>query len=285
VIGTKSDHRSQITDHRSQITDLRSRITDHGSRITDHRFQVEVRNLSKSFRSPSGKTIPVLRDVSFSIAAGELIAITGASGAGKSTLLHLLGGLETQDSGTIDFAKMDSGAIDSAKMDSGTIDFAKMDGGAIDSGAIDFGGGRLKSPSISFVFQFHYLLTDLSALENVSLPLRIARVPNKEARQRALRALDAVGLGERHTHRIGDLSGGEQQRVAVVRALITEPEIVLADEPTGNLDTSIAAEIGALFADYARRRQAAVIIATHNESLAGICDRVLRLEDGQISES
>lgn len=266
MTGASLNFRSQITDLRSQITDLKSQISDRENAISDLRSQIsdqnsgvpgiQVRNLSKSFVSPSsivspsGKTIPVLRDVSFSVACGEIVAITGASGAGKSTLLHLLGGLDTQD-----------------------------------SGAIDRYSSRSRAPSISLVFQFHYLLPDLTALENVSLPLRIVRMPASEAQRLALRSLESVGLGERSAHRIGDLSGGEQQRIAVVRALITEPEIVLADEPTGNLDTSIATEIGALLADYARQRQAVVVVATHNEQLAGICDRVLKLHNGQISAS
>jgi lipoprotein-releasing system ATP-binding protein len=206
---------------------------------------LEVHNLSKSFFSPSGKTIPVLRDISFSVKAGELVAVMGASGAGKSTLLHLLGGLETPDEGEIKFPRS----------------------------------------VISFVFQFHYLLSDLSALENVSLPLRISRMSVDQAHQHGLQILASVGLAERTTHKVGDLSGGEQQRVAVARALITEPALVLADEPTGNLDSSIASEIGTLFANYARQKQAMVIIATHNEHLAAICDRVLVLRDGHVLES
>lgn len=216
----------------------------------DEKVGLEVHNLSKSFLSPAGKTIPVLRDVSLSVAFGEMVAITGASGAGKSTLLHLLGGLEIPDGGSIELDSLSN-----------------------------------TSPALSFVFQFHYLLPDLSALENVSLPLRISRVRTSEARQRAFQALESVGLADRQTHKIGDLSGGEQQRVAVARALVTEPKVVLADEPTGNLDASIASEIGTLFADYARRRKAAVIIATHNERLAEMCDRVFLLANGQLFET
>lgn len=216
-------------------------------------MQLRVTNLSKTFQSPTGKAIPILRDISFSVVPGEMVAIMGASGAGKSTLLHLLGGLETPDSGTIRFDDDTPQATNYSPI-----------------GAL-----------ISFVFQFHYLLPDLTAVENVALPLMIARVPTNESKQRAVRRLEEIGLGDRLTHKIGYLSGGEQQRVAVARVLITEPKLVLADEPTGNLDASIAEEIGALLANYCHERQAMVVIATHNQGLAQICDRTLILDDGQ----
>jgi len=220
---------------------------------------LRVMNLRKAFRSPAGKSIEVLRDVSFSVAAGETVAIMGASGAGKSTLLNLLGGLEIGHGGTMQFSRLETGDV---------------------TGRHHPWPGSLAS----FVFQFHYLLSDLTAAENVALPLMIGRIPGRESRRRAVTALQGMGLGDRLTHKIGYLSGGEQQRVAVARALITNPKLVLADEPTGNLDASIAEEIGALLVDYCRRRRAIVVIATHNDRLAALCDRVLLLEQGHIRE-
>jgi len=203
---------------------------------------MNVVDLRKSFIAPNGERIDVLRGVSFVAAGGESIAITGPSGSGKSTLLHLLGGLETPDHGTI--------AVDGQK--------------------------------IGFVFQFHYLLPDLSAVENVALPLLIARWNKKQAFARALELLRETGLAERADHPISHLSGGEQQRVAVVRALITEPKLLLADEPTGNLDEASSDQIGHTLVDYARKHEAITIIATHSPRLAGLCDRSLVLEGGRV---
>jgi len=211
---------------------------------------MKVSGLRKLFPSPTGVPIQVLENVSFSASAGEMVAIIGASGAGKSTLLHLLGGLETADSGEISFTGVNR------ESDS--------------------------RPSTSFVFQFHYLLSDFTAVENVALPLMINRVSAADARRQAIQLLSDVGLGERVQHKIGDLSGGEQQRVAVARTLITNPMLVLADEPTGNLDASIAEEIGSLLGSYCRRQRAIVLIATHNPRLAQTCDRILVLERGSV---
>jgi lipoprotein-releasing system ATP-binding protein len=210
---------------------------------------MQVANLSKAFHSPAGKTIQVLRDVSFSIADAEMVAIMGASGAGKTTLLHIIGGLEPPDGGSIRWDRASN-----------------------------------NPPRVSFVFQFHYLLPDLTALENVSLPLLIARRQQQKSCDRAAAALEAIGLADRVSHKIGYLSGGEQQRVAVARALVTEPRLVLADEPTGNLDASITEEIGVLLKKYCHEQQAKVIVATHNEQLAQLCDRRLLLQDGLILE-
>jgi lipoprotein-releasing system ATP-binding protein len=217
--------------------------------------------LRKAFPSPGGKKVEVLRGVSLSVPGGEIVAIRGASGAGKSTLLHLLGGLEAADSGTIQLGQL---KISDARPSVLT---------------------RFRNDQIGFVFQFHYLLADLTALENVTLPLMIGRRDRSESLRRAARALGAIGLGDRLDHKIGHLSGGEQQRVAVARALITEPKLVLADEPTGNLDLSIGDEIGAALVSYCRQQQAVVIVATHNERLAQLCDRALLLADGQIHDS
>ena len=205
--------------------------------------------------------IEVLRGVSLSVSPGEIVAISGASGAGKSTLLHLLGGLEAADRGTIRL------------------------GGFSITEARPAALSRFRGDQVGFVFQFHYLLPDLTARENVALPLMISRVARTESLRRATEALTSIGLGARVEHRIGDLSGGEQQRVAVARALISKPRMILADEPTGNLDASIGNEIGAALVSYCRRQGAIVVIATHNEQLARLCDRVLLLKEGKVAQT
>jgi len=220
-----------------------------------------VADLRKSFLSPTEERIEVLRGVSFSAAAGEVVAIMGASGAGKSTLLHLLGGLEAADHGSIVAGQF---AIDRAT-----------------PSAL----ARFRNKQVGFVFQFHNLLPDLTAAENVSLPLRITRTSRREAMRHALQMLEEVGLDSRVSASVvGHLSGGEQQRVAVCRALVTLPALVLADEPTGNLDTGIGNEIARSLVSYARDNRALVIIATHNRALAELCDRTLVLRDGRLSD-
>ncbi|HEX5604587.1 MAG TPA: ABC transporter ATP-binding protein [Pyrinomonadaceae bacterium] len=206
---------------------------------------MSVVDLRKSFVAPNGERIEVLRGVTFAANAGESIAITGASGSGKSTLLHLLGGLESPD-----------------------------------HGAISRDGHRKE---IGFVFQFHYLLPDLSAVENVALPLLIARWKKRRAFERAMELLRETGLSDRAEHPIAHLSGGEQQRVAVARALITEPKLLLCDEPTGNLDEAISEQIGRTLVDYAHEYSAITILATHSATLAGMCDKSLTLANGRVS--
>lgn len=208
---------------------------------------ISVVDLRKSFVSPNGERLEVLRGVTFNANAGETIAITGASGSGKSTLLHLLGGLETADHGTI-----------------------------------ALNGPDCRRQEIGFVFQFHYLLSDLSVLENVALPLLIARHNSRQAYERAHALLQEAGLESRADHPVSHLSGGEQQRVAVARALVTEPKLLLADEPTGNLDAAIGEEIAHTLVNYAYKRSAILIIATHSASLAGMCDRTLMLKNGKV---
>ena len=210
---------------------------------------ITVVDLRKSFTSPTGARLEVLRGVTFEANAGESIAITGASGSGKSTLLHLLGGLETADHGAINLASSN---------------------------------GRQE---IGFVFQFHYLLSDLSAVENVALPLLIARHKRSHAFERALALLKEAGLEARADHPVLHLSGGEQQRVAVARALVTEPKLLLADEPTGNLDAAIGAGIAHTLVNYAHLNSAVLIIATHSPFVAQMCDRSLILEAGRIKPS
>ena len=200
----------------------------------------------------------VLRGVSFTADAGEMLAITGASGAGKSTLLHALGGLEAADGGAIRLAGFEI------------------------TGATGADLSRYRNDEVGFVFQFHHLLPDLTALENVSLPLLISRTPWRESTLRAAEALASVGLRERREHPVNQLSGGEQQRVALARALVKHPRLILADEPTGNLDASTGDEIGQLLGSYCREQKAIAVIATHNPRLSGICDRTLILEGGRV---
>ena len=219
---------------------------------------LSVTDLRKSFSSPSGERLEVLRGASFAADPGEAVAIIGASGAGKSTLLHLVGGLEEPDHGRITV---------------GTLEVVHAPPATL---------AKFRRSHIGLVFQFHHLLSDLTAAENVALPLMIARTDRREAMTRAGRSLEKLALGSRVDHPVGHLSGGEQQRVAVCRALITQPSLVLADEPTGNLDASFAEEIGETLIAYARSRGAIVLLATHNERLAQLCDRILILKDGRV---
>jgi lipoprotein-releasing system ATP-binding protein len=218
-------------------------------------------DLKKSFRTLAGATLEVLRGVSLSVEIGEMVAITGASGSGKSTLLHILGGLEAADKGSVRFGEFDLIAASAAEL------------------------ARFREREVGFVFQFHHLLADLTAEENVALPLLINRRARGESMGRARAALESVRLLERAEQMVSQLSGGEQQRVAVARALVHKPRLVLADEPTGNLDAAHADETGAILADYCRSERALVIVATHNARLARLCDRVLVLRDGGLSEA
>jgi lipoprotein-releasing system ATP-binding protein len=200
-----------------------------------------------------------LRGVSFIAAPGEMLAIMGASGAGKSTLLHTLGGLEAADAGLIrldDFEVTRASAPELA---------------------------RYRNEEVGFVFQFHHLLPDLTAMENVALPLFIGRAVWRDCSRRALEALERVGLTARAKHPVNQLSGGEQQRVATARALIKRPRLVLADEPTGNLDEPTGDELGQLLQAYCREHQSIVVLATHNARLANLCDKTLILEDGRVA--
>jgi lipoprotein-releasing system ATP-binding protein len=242
-------------------TALQTKQADIGHFTFD--FGLTVNDLRKSFVSPTGELVEVLRGASFSAGAGEAIAIMGASGAGKSTLLHLLGGLEAADHGSIVAGEF---AIDDAS-----------------PAAL----ARFRNRGVGFVFQFHHLLSDLTAAENVSLPLRMTRVSPREAMRRAEVFLGELGrLDSRSSASlVGNLSGGEQQRVAVCRALILRPALVLADEPTGNLDAAIGDEIARSLVSYARENGAVVVIATHNRALAEICDRILVLKTGRLYPS
>jgi lipoprotein-releasing system ATP-binding protein len=218
---------------------------------------LEARGIRKAF-VVGGTTLTVLRDLDLSVEAGEMVAIVGASGVGKSTLLHVLGGLDRVDQGAISVA----GAELTALPDAAVVAF--------------------RNRRIGFVFQFHHLLPEFNALENVEMPMRIARTPLAEARPRAEELLRRVGLGDRLTHRPGMLSGGEQQRVAVARALVMQPAVLLADEPTGDLDEQSADTLHALLREMHAACGLTSVIATHNPRLAAACDRVLRLEGGAL---
>jgi lipoprotein-releasing system ATP-binding protein len=218
---------------------------------------LEARGLRKVF-VVGGTTLPVLRDLDLSVEAGEMVAIVGASGVGKSTLLHLLGGLDRVDHGSISVAGADLTALPDADL------------------------VAFRNRQIGFVFQFHHLLPEFSALENVEMPMRIARTPLSRARPRAEELLGRVGLSARLTHRPGMLSGGEQQRVAVARALVMQPALLLADEPTGDLDEQSADTLHALLREMHTACGLTSVIATHNPRLAAACDRVLRLEGGAL---
>ncbi len=218
---------------------------------------LEARGIVKSY-AVGGHLLTVLRDLDLLVDAGEMLAIVGASGVGKSTLLHLLGGLDRVDSGTI--------AIDGTELTS-----------LPDAQVVAFRNRR-----VGFVFQFHHLLPEFSALENAEMPMRIARMPMAEARPRAEDILRRVGLADRLAHRPGMLSGGEQQRVAVARALVMRPSILLADEPTGDLDEATADSMHLLLREMHQAYGLTSVIATHNPRLAAACDRIVRLEGGRL---
>jgi lipoprotein-releasing system ATP-binding protein len=227
-------------------------------RASQAQLLLDVRGLSKSFPNAGGGRLQVLDNVDLGVMAGELVAIIGESGTGKSTLLHLLGALDRPDAGTVLF----NGRNLADKSDEELSVF--------------------RNRSIGFVFQFHHLLPEFSAVENVLMPALIRRMAPKKARERADELLERLGLSERRDHRPGELSGGEKQRVAVARALMNEPDLVLADEPTGNLDTTTADRLHAEVVRLCRDLGQTFIVVTHNPAFAALADRMLELREGRL---
>ena len=217
---------------------------------------VAARELEREYRV-GPETVRVLRGVSLEVRAGESVALIGASGVGKSTLLHLLAGLDRPSAGQVMFAGGDM--------------YARSEGAL----------ARLRRTEVAFIFQFYNLLGAMTALENAMMPALLQRVPTAQARERAAAALHEVGLGDRLGHRPGELSGGEQQRVAIARALVARPRLVLADEPTGNLDPKTSEVIWEIFLRLQAERGLAFVIATHNHDLARKADRGYRLLEGR----
>jgi len=218
---------------------------------------LEVIDLYKSFNSVASR-VEVLKGISLSVAAGETIALVGASGAGKSTLLHIMGALDRPTAGKVVFNGKDIFQFNDVTLAS------------------------FRNRSVGFVFQFHHLLPEFSALENVMMPALISGMRKEEAGILAEKLIRDVGLGHRSTHKPGELSGGEQQRVAIARALVLSPALLLADEPTGNLDTKTSEDIHALLTGIQKQKGIALVIVTHNESLAARMGKTIRLVDGRI---
>jgi lipoprotein-releasing system ATP-binding protein len=218
---------------------------------------IQIRDLHKSFIMGS-QELTVLKGIDLEIPRGQMVAIVGASGAGKSTMLHIMGMLDRPTKGTVYFDNQDLFQMSEAQQ------------------------AEFRNRRIGFVFQFHHLLPEFTALENACMPALIQRRPLEEVEQEATTLLQEVGLGQRLHHKPGELSGGEQQRVAVARALLQKPDLVLADEPTGNLDTHTGESLFGLLRDLNRTRKTTFVIVTHNDKLSAQSDRIIHMQDGMI---
>jgi ABC-type lipoprotein export system ATPase subunit len=217
-----------------------------------------LKQIVKEFRQ-GPRTLAVLQGVDLDVAPGEWVAIMGPSGAGKSTLLHIAGGLMRPTAGSV--------VLDGSPVEE--LDDAKL--------------SRVRNRRIGFVFQFHHLLPEFSALENVALPAKMGKTPDADADRRARELLARMGLTERLDHRPGELSGGEQQRVAIARALMNDPAVLLADEPTGDLDAATARDIHALLQELHRQEGRTILMVTHNPDLSALADRIVTLRDGRVA--
>ena len=220
---------------------------------------LDIQELRKSYQS-GRRRLQVLNGATLTLARGEMAAIMGESGAGKSTLLHLVGGMERPDSGSIAYGRSQIGRLNPTQLAS------------------------FRNRKVGFIFQFHHLLPEFTAVENVMFPLLLRRMPFKQARERSRRWLEEVGLFNRLEHKPGEMSGGEQQRVAIARALSGRPSVLLADEPTGNLDRGTAEVVHTLLVDLHRRHQLTSIIVTHNRALADLCQRRFMMIGGRLIE-
>ncbi len=218
---------------------------------------ISVQNLGKSFKTGK-ETLKVLKNLNFGIMKGEMVAIMGPSGAGKSTLLHLMGTLDRPSTGKIFFNHTNLFEMNDSRL------------------------ANFRNKNIGFVFQFHHLLPEFTAQENVMMPLLIQGVKRKNALEKANTILDELGLSERGNHKTGELSGGEQQRVAIARALVNDPEVILADEPTGNLDQKTGEKVHHMLKELKQVKNKTLVVVTHNSQLANDMDRVLLMEDGKI---
>lgn len=214
---------------------------------------LQATGISKSYGN-----LKILKGVDLDVSSGEIITIVGASGAGKSTLLHIIGTLDKPDAGTVVLNNVAINTLSQKKL------------------------SAFRNEHIGFIFQFHHLLPEFTAIENITIPAYIAKKTKKEAEKRAVELLDLLGLAQRANHKPSELSGGEQQRVAVARALVNNPSIIMADEPSGNLDSNNAESLHNLFIDLRDQFHQTFVIVTHNENLANLSDRMVMMKDGQI---